>query len=371
VYEVYADCKDYETLLPQVDNYVKENEKELEPYFNENTSYLLEVVPFGYKRSREDRTEIVDKFKHLPIKATLNRKTPVNHFQILEHWTGATHLKTELRMVRVLFTRFVGGSSRDIISTYDLKTRHYIGTTSMSSTLAFLVANQALVKANSYVLDPFVGTGSLLTSAAHWGAHVVGSDLDVRVLRGKDNTRPKRKIKEQYRKKEKVQRARDEMHKLNMDTNFEQYGLTSKAALDLLRIDLNQISVWRFANMTHFRGGVFDAVICDPPYGIRAGARKIGKKEELMKTVQEQFAKDHIPATELYTVEDLLVDLLEFAAKALVLGGRLVYWFPTTPDFTEDMLPTHRCFKLIANSCDPLSSKSHRRLITIEKVTEY
>ena len=33
--------------------------------------------------------------------------------------------------------------------------------------------------------DPFVGTGSMLYAVAHWGAYVLGSDIDGRQIRGK------------------------------------------------------------------------------------------------------------------------------------------------------------------------------------------
>lgn len=31
--------------------------------------------------------------------------------------------------------------------------------------------------------DPFVGTGSILVAAAHLGAHTIGADIDMRVIR--------------------------------------------------------------------------------------------------------------------------------------------------------------------------------------------
>lgn len=33
------------------------------------------------------------------------------------------------------------------------------------------------------MLDPFVGTGSVLIPAAHMGAHTLGTDIDVRVIK--------------------------------------------------------------------------------------------------------------------------------------------------------------------------------------------
>lgn len=39
------------------------------------------------------------------------------------------------------------------------------------------------VARGSLVLDPFVGTGSILVPAAHLGAHTLGADIDVRVIK--------------------------------------------------------------------------------------------------------------------------------------------------------------------------------------------
>lgn len=38
------------------------------------------------------------------------------------------------------------------------------------------------------VLDPFVGTGSILVACANFGAFTVGTDIDTRVLKGKEGT---------------------------------------------------------------------------------------------------------------------------------------------------------------------------------------
>jgi len=38
----------------------------------------------------------------------------------------------------------------------------------------------------------------------------------------------------------------------------------------------------------------------------------------------------HIPQYVIYDVPEVLRDLLDFGAKYIRLGGRLVYWLPTT-----------------------------------------
>lgn len=39
------------------------------------------------------------------------------------------------------------------------------------------------VKKGDLVYDPFVGTGSILVAAAHFGGHTIGADIDIRVVR--------------------------------------------------------------------------------------------------------------------------------------------------------------------------------------------
>jgi tRNA (guanine10-N2)-methyltransferase len=55
----------------------------------------------------------------------------------------------------------------------------------MDPELSLIMANMALVKPGSFVLDPFVGTGSFLISCSHFGAFTIGADIDGRQLRGK------------------------------------------------------------------------------------------------------------------------------------------------------------------------------------------
>lgn len=53
------------------------------------------------------------------------------------------------------------------VNKYDLKKRPYIGPTSLDHSLAILMANASMIHKGSVVLDPFVGTASLLVSFEH------------------------------------------------------------------------------------------------------------------------------------------------------------------------------------------------------------
>ena len=55
----------------------------------------------------------------------------------------------------------------------------------MDAGLSLIMANMGAVKENHLVFDPFVGTGSLLVACAHYGAYVMGTDIDYMLIHAK------------------------------------------------------------------------------------------------------------------------------------------------------------------------------------------
>lgn len=115
-----------------------------------------------------------------------------------------------------------------MINELSLKKRKFIGNTSMDTQLSLLMANQALVRPNHLVFDPFVGTGSLLVSAAKFGAYVLGADIDYMMLHAK--AKPSR-IKQKVREKNESVLA-----------NLEQYQCASRY-IDVVIADFSH-SLW-------------------------------------------------------------------------------------------------------------------------------
>lgn len=60
----------------------------------------------------------------------------------------------------------------------------------MDPQLSILMANQAQVKNGDIVLDPFVGSGSILITASMFGGYTLGTDIDYLMLHAR--TRPSR-----------------------------------------------------------------------------------------------------------------------------------------------------------------------------------
>ncbi|KAK0560905.1 hypothetical protein OC844_003499 [Tilletia horrida] len=242
------------------------------------------------------------------------------------------------------------GSARELITTMDLKKRVYIGNTSMPAEQSLLMATMALAKPGKIVYDPFAGTGSILYACAQYGAYVVGSDIDARMMKGKDV---------------------ETKGNTGMTRAASQYGLQN-LVLDGLGADMTQ-HPWR-------RGGLFDAIVADPPYGIRAGAKRLGRRN-IAKQREEPFAfpdgslahqlLDYIAPTRPYHLLDLTRDLLDFAHFLLVRGGRLVFWLPCVneDDGEEVEIPQREGMRLVARSTQDFGRWS-RMLITLEKVSD-
>ena len=83
---------------------------------------------------------------------------------------------------------------------------------------------------------------------------------------------------------------------------------------DLVRMD-NHCFDRHFAS--HI-ANTYSAIITDPPYGIRAGAKKSGRNG-VAQAIPDDKRNDLIPCTQNYAVEDVMLDLLHVAATALKL----------------------------------------------------
>lgn len=180
---------------------------------------------------------------------------------------------------RVYLGTFVGASDRDAVSVYDLKRRTYISTTSMDANLALITANLALAAPGKLAYDPFMGTGGFPLACAHFGAHVMGSDIDGRSVRGQG-------------KKPGGKGAASEKSVLG---NFKQYGTQSRY-LDGFIGDLTNTPLRVPGIGTRGEDARWlDAVVCDPPYGVREGLKtlgsvKLGQSSEPVRLADGQLA---------------------------------------------------------------------------------
>ncbi|KAI9613951.1 hypothetical protein H4Q26_009805 [Puccinia striiformis f. sp. tritici PST-130] len=320
--------------------------------------HTFKVTVNSYKAtlSQTRKKEIIESLSYMAFKGEIILQDPQVEIMISEEHYSAPDPSSDnptpnigidqvLRMTNIQLRRIWLGQKicdgqRNLVDKFDLKKRIYIGNTSMEAGLSLLMANQGLVGPGSLVNDPFTGTGSMLYASAWYGAYVFGSDIDGRPMRGKE-------------------------HSIN--DSAKQYGV-SQNLLDCAVFDMTQ-NPWR-------TGEIFDAIICDREYGVRAGAKRLGRKDE-SKLRSEPYKlpdgtwshekPDYVPPSKPWEMSEVLDGLLLFASQMLKPNGRLVYWLPTaSQDYNHSDLPHLNGLKLIANSCQDFG-KWQRRLITMQK----
>ena len=319
---------------------------EQEQWFSENVSFKVNVESFNRKVSADERIKKIESLSYLPLKGPVSLKSPDVVFSYFE-FHGFDHNNLPEEPCNIMFGRQIGEGQRDKITKLSIKKRKYIGNTTMDPQLSLLMANLGKVDRGKLVYDPFVGTGSLLVAGAEYGGMVLGGDIDYLTLHAR--TRPSRKG-------QKV-RAKDE----SLLANFEQYDLASQY-LGVITGDFS-LSPWRDQAW-------LDCVITDPPYGIREGTTRVGTaKDYSTDAIPEEYLDNHIPEKIAYSLHHLLADLLNFSARSLVVGGRLVYWLPVIRQvYTTSMAPTHPALRLVVDCEQVLSSHSSRRLLVMERV---
>ncbi|KAG1048226.1 hypothetical protein G6F46_003602 [Rhizopus delemar] len=340
IFELWGEGESYDKVHEQVK---KDTRDRWQEYMT--CSFKFVVSAFGSTINAKDQLKIINSFSYLGFEGPIDMKNPDAQFHVLADFgneNANSNSEPVVEPVYVYMGKLVATGSRELVNKYNLKKRKYLGTTSMDAELSLVMANQALAAPGKLVYDPFVGTGSFLFTCAHFGAYTLGSDIDGRQIRGKG--------------------------KAGIHSNIEQYNLQGRV-LDTLVFDVCH-NPWRSHEW-------IDAIVTDPPYGVRAGAKTLGRndgKELMMRTydgIPMHTREDYYPPTKPYEMSEVLDDLLKFSAQHLVLGGRLVYWLPTVvDDYSITDLPQHPCMALVSNSEQNFGQWS-RRLITMKKIKKW
>ena len=321
------------------------------PFLCAESSFKVVVDGFGVRRSMAEQREVLDGMLAVPFLGRVSLDNPDHTFWIVEAVGPRENSTLPPVTPRWYFGREVGRGDRSILPPLDLKQRRYLGPTSMDHEMALLMCTQGMAGPGRLIHDPFCGTGSVLMAAASAGALTMGGDIDVRVLRDGKVHKPSGGAR------------------VNNWTNFRDARLPLPLAL--LHCDLAAMPLRR--DLTGWAHGW----VCDPPYGVRAGGRKSGgrKRDENGEAfpVPEEHRDSHVPSTAFYPLSECLADLLEEAARALTLRGRLVYFYPALcgVPFEPLSLPQHPCLELVCTSMQPLSMRWGRRLVTMRKTREW
>ncbi|KAL2865473.1 uncharacterized protein BJX67DRAFT_373114 [Aspergillus lucknowensis] len=350
IFELWGQGTTYEELHADV----RKRTQHLWAQYKE-VPFRFTVETFAGKRSSTQKRDIIQSFGYVGFEGRITLKDPEQDFWVLEQCYDHTHAPAGVERpppaqvsvpVNIYMGRWIANSSRDVVNKYDLKKRRYISTTSMDAELSLITANMAGAGQGKLFFDPFVGTGSFCVAAAHFGALTFGSDIDGRSFRGKDKAKGK---------------------PTGVGLNFQQYGLNSKL-VDTFTSDLT--------NTPLLDRPFLDGIVCDPPYGVREGLRVLGvrdgrrNEEVIIDGVPAHYRPGYIAPKKPYGFEAMLNDILAFAARTLVIDGRLAMWMPTANDEDVELsVPMHPNLEVVSVSVQPFTNWS-RRLITYRKLPE-
>jgi tRNA (guanine10-N2)-methyltransferase len=205
------------------------------------------------------------------------------------------------------------------------------------------MANCAHISRNCLSWDPFCGSGSIMLICARFGAETIGSDIDYRVLHG-------------GRCNSKQQGSKE----VSLVDNFTFYKLPPPAML--LHADIGHMPLRASMQV--------DAIVCDPPYGVRAGimctaaSTIVGSTDAVSHNV-------NIAGTSSQGLDDVMSTFLHVSAHHLRIGGRLVFWQPTTEYKDFSGVAGHPAFDLLYAPLEMIHETWSRRLVIMVKVREY
>lgn len=311
VSKLFYDAPDFDSIL----NFAEKFEHSLN-----DGSFAIKIESFGRKFANEEKLKMINQIiPALRLTSSVNLKNPDNTIAL--YVRRIPEQKSQVDSERFYFGLQIGQGNYEMPDKYTLKERKFINKTSMESSVALHACIQGLAGPGKIIYDPFVGSGSLLIAAASLGAYALGSDFDMKSM---------------------TQQGPEKKDGVSIPSNFAQYNLLDHF-LGIFRFDFLSNNV-RFDKLPKF-----DAIVTDPPYGIR----------------EKQKSDAQSPLL------PLLLRLYEVAAKCLKVGGRLVYWLPTGYDFNaETELPKHPALKLISDCQQDLMSRYCRHLLTFEKTNE-
>jgi tRNA (guanine10-N2)-methyltransferase len=268
-------------------------------------SFSYKVIGYGIQHTEASRRDRMMAFSSLFTgleKVDLRNPTTTlyiidEHERIFEQ-TGSRNELIQADKKATFYGRLVSLNDPFSRNQYVLTERPVLGPTSLDNDLAFIMANMAEIKAGSYVFDPFCGTGGLLiASTANGGIPQIGTDIDIRVISGQFVAYIRNRV--------------DEHMGTDIFQNFKHYKL---AIPEIVATD-NSHPCWRVTKP------LFDSILTDPPYGVRAGAKKIGSKFDHDIGNRD----DYYPQMVGYQPHEVNSDLLELASTLLVDYGTLVF----------------------------------------------
>lgn len=283
IYSLWAHDTHFDGMIKKLGENI--SDKDVKIHVDGMNSWSVQIQSFGKSYSMEQKQALRSQVAFIPFRGPVNLSCPdMEMWIIVDFTTNILEEADKLILPTVdellhpkkytYFGRNVASNNvvKQLLCKYDLKKRSYLGPTSLDCLLTFILSNIAKVVPNMLCYEPFMGTGSIAIALTHLQAMVIGSDIDPRVLRGE-------MYAGKFQESNNAPQSSNSK-KRNVLQNFVEYGLPVP---ELIRMDHHLLERHFHLPLAGAQDteeripiGYFDSIVTDPPYGIRAGAKKSG-----------------------------------------------------------------------------------------------
>lgn len=125
-------------------------------YTSLDSSFKITVETYNKHFKQSEKIEKIEEMDYLPLNGRIDLKNPENNFIYFEFW-GLDPKNVPEVPEEIVFGHWIADGQRDMVNSILLKTRKFIGNTSMNPLLSLLMANQGMCDKNQLVFDPFAG----------------------------------------------------------------------------------------------------------------------------------------------------------------------------------------------------------------------
>ncbi|KAJ1456461.1 hypothetical protein M885DRAFT_174064 [Pelagophyceae sp. CCMP2097] len=180
VMEIWGDGETHAACAQRVVEY---DDARKVQYFDPKYTWSCGVEAYGFSLTFQEQHAVRLPYESAaPFEGKVQLKDPQLSFRVVERYQAPFEKMRPAAPVWTYFGRVVATTQRrHLVYEYDLKKRIFLGPTALDNELALLMASVSLCRRRSVVLDPFVGTGSILVACALVGAFCFGADIDWKV----------------------------------------------------------------------------------------------------------------------------------------------------------------------------------------------
>jgi tRNA (guanine10-N2)-methyltransferase len=180
ILELWTHSNTYGKFHQSLKTCLEINKEQQQHLFAKDKTFRVTVETYNKHYTQKEKVDKIETIGYLPSKGSVDLKNPNVNFWYIEFF-GMDPNNVPADPMDILFGKWIVDGQRRMLHDISLKTRKFIGNTSMDPQLSILMANQGLVQKGDFVFDPFVGSGSLLVPAAKFGGEYWGSHLERKV----------------------------------------------------------------------------------------------------------------------------------------------------------------------------------------------